>query len=125
QRICGLAPWRDSLIVATSAKGPMERDPSLTFLTDEVHEQYGRLWRYTLPGHLSAPIRYVPRPTRIRCELRPDRLRVLQDGALRGEATFDPKLLEGLKPAAITWGQGLHGPTTCRLTRKDVSPALD
>jgi hypothetical protein len=124
QRICGLAPWRDSLMVATSAKGPMERDPNLAFLTDEVYAQYGRIWRYTLPGHLSAPVRYTPAATRLTCELLPDRLRVLQDGTLRGEATLDPRLLEGLKPAAITWGRGLYGATTCRLQEREVTPPL-
>jgi len=124
QRICGLATWRDSLMVATSAKGPMDRDANLPFLTDEVFEQYGRVWRYRLPGHLSAPLRYVEGPTRVRCELWPDRLRVLQDGVLRGEAPFDPQLLKGLKPATITWGRGLYGPTTCRLAKPRVTPPL-
>jgi hypothetical protein len=124
QRICGLAPWGDSMMVATSAKGPMERDPNLTFLTDEVYAQYGRVWRYTLPGHLSAPLRYTAGPTQITCEVLRDRLRVLQDGQVRGEAALDPPLPADLRPASITWGRGLYGATSCRLERREITPGL-
>jgi hypothetical protein len=124
QRVCGLAPWRDSLMVATSAKGPQDRDPRLAFLTDEVYEQYGRVWQYTLPGHLSAPLEYRPGATTVTCVLHRDRLQVLQDGVVRGEVAIDPALLADLKPARITWGRGLYGRTTCELTERKVTPTL-
>lgn len=125
QRICGLAPWRDSLMIATSAKGPMERDRQLPFLTDEVYEQYGRIWRYTLPGHLSAPIQYKPAPTRLTCRLERQRLVILQDGKICGEAPIEPSLVATLKPPArIIWGRGLYGPISCQLTGCSVSPKL-
>ncbi|GAH49893.1 unnamed protein product, partial [marine sediment metagenome] len=88
QRICGLAPWHDSLMVATSAKSPIERDPRMPFLTDEVYEEYGRIWRYTLPGHLSAPIAYKSGGTELQCVLKRDRLQVLQDGKLVSETAM-------------------------------------
>ncbi len=124
QRVCGLAPWRDSLMVATSAKGPMPRDTRMPFLTDEVYEQYGRVWRYTLPGHLSAPLRYTEGPTEITCRVERDRLVILQDGVVRGETAIEPSLLADLQPAGITWGRGLYGRTPCKLTGREATPKL-
>ncbi len=124
QRVCGLAPWQDSLMIATSAKGPMERDPRLPFLTDEVYEQYGRIWRYALTGHLSATLKSEQRPTEVTCRLERNRLVVLQDGVVRGETSIEPSLLADLRPARITWGRGLFGRTPCRLTGRQVTPEL-
>lgn len=124
QRICGLAPWHDSLMIATSAKGPMERNPSLSFLTDEVFAQYGRIWRYTLPGALAAPVQWTAEPTEIRCTLLRDRLLIEQDGKVIGETRFDPKLLADLVPAKITWAHGLFGRFSGHLRVKQTTPRL-
>lgn len=124
QRVWGLAPWRDSMMVATSAKGPMERDPRLSFLTDEVYAEYGRVWRYTLPGNLAAPLQYRDRPTRIECVVERDRLVVRQDGEVRGEVALDRKLTAGLEPASVTWGRGIFGRTACRLEGRETKPAM-
>jgi len=116
QRICGLAPWHDALMIATSAKGPMPQPRQLAFITDEVYSEYGRIWQYRLPGHLNAPVIYRKAGTQIRCVLRPDRLQVLQDGKLLAETTIDPEWIANLRPSAITWSNGLYGRSTCRLS---------
>lgn len=119
QRICGLAPWRDSLMIATSAKGPMSQDRSLQFLTDAVYEEYGRVWRYHLPGHLTAPLSYKPGRTKVQCVLQRDRLQVWQDDQLIAESSIDPRLVVDLKSTKIVWGKGLHGQAACKLTETE------
>ncbi|NSW56230.1 MAG: hypothetical protein HPY44_09460 [Armatimonadetes bacterium] len=123
-RICSMTPWRDSLMVATSAKGPSRRDPNLAFLTDDVYAEYGRVWRCTRPGHLSARVSWKPGPTVLQCVLLRDRLRVLQDGEIIGEALIDPALLEQLQPASIAWATGLYGDFGALLVDRVAWPPL-
>ncbi len=118
QRVCGLAPWRGALMIATSAKGPMAHDRQLSFLTDEVYAEYGRVWQYHLPGHLSVPVEYRKNATRIQCLLHRDRLEVLQDGKLIGTTAIEPGLLSDLRPASITWADGMYGRSACKLSEK-------
>ncbi|MEQ1828464.1 MAG: hypothetical protein ABL921_21055 [Pirellula sp.] len=119
QRICGLAPWRNSLMIATSAKGPMPHNRSLPFLTDAVYAEYGRVWRYHLPGHLTAPLSYKPGRTKVQCLLQLDRLQVWQDDKLVAESIIDAGLLADLKPTKIVWGEGLFGRASCKLIEKE------
>lgn len=121
-RVCSLGLWQGSLIAATSAKGPMRRDARFKFITDDVYEEYGRVWKHTLPGHLSAPVVYKTGGTELQCVLHRDKLVVLQDGVVRGEVALDPALVADLKPAKVTWGRGLYGRTALKLTNRKTTP---
>lgn len=110
QRLTTMAPWRDSLMLATSAKGMWQRDPACAFLTDAVAAQYGRMFRFRVPGVLSAPVAWKDRPTQFCCTLQQDRLQIEQDGKLLAETEVPTELVKNLKPTTITWGQGVFGP---------------
>ncbi|NLC58358.1 MAG: hypothetical protein GX774_16110 [Armatimonadetes bacterium] len=110
QRVTGMIPREDGLILATSAKGPWQRDARLGFLTDEVYAQYGAVHRLRLPGNLAVTIRRTDGPTRLRFVLERNRMAVFQDGRLLGETALDPKLTAGLPKGHISWGQGIFGP---------------
>lgn len=124
QRLTSMAAWQDSLLLGTSSKGVQTRDTKLSFLTDEVFAEYGRLVRYTLPGNLAAPIKPAAGPTELRCVLTADRLRLEQDGKLLAETSLPPGLVADLKPAKITWGRGLYGRLAGKLSGREVTPRL-
>jgi hypothetical protein len=113
QRLTSMAPWRDSLMLATSAKGTYQHDPAYAFLTDDLCAQYGRVYRFHVPGVLSVPVAWKDQPTQLCCTLEMHHLRIEQDGKLLAEASVPAELVKQLKPASITWGRGLFGPCTC------------
>jgi hypothetical protein len=116
QRIASLVPVGRSLMVSTSNKGGSKRVPEFTFMDRTVLEQYGRVSRLTLPGHLTAPIHWTDKPIELRFEIHSDSLRITQDGHELASSPVPPSLTEGLRTAKVTWGKGAFGPATTRLT---------
>src|SRR5262245_29209255 len=80
QRIASIVTVGDSLYVSTSSKGTPAYDPKFTFLSDGKWKEYGMVYRYRLPGHLSAPLKWKEGPTRLEFIVEKNRLRILQDG---------------------------------------------
>jgi len=110
QRVTSMVPLGTDLMVSTSAKGHLPRDPRLAFLTDEVWEQYGRVIRLHMPGNLAVTMRWKGQPTQLEFIVERDRMIVLQDGVELGTAPLEPTLAGQLRDVRITWGRGVFGP---------------
>jgi hypothetical protein len=121
QRVTGLVPRGDSLLVSTSSKGTYAWDDRYTFLTDEKRREYGAVLRLRMPGNLAAQIEWRDRPIRLTFQVGPGSLAILQDGkelaatALEGDFTVD---FSGVN---VSWGRGVFGPLRGELKNRGFS----
>lgn len=125
QRVTGMVPVGDSLMLTTSAKGNHRWDPKYDFLSATGRLEYGAIHQWTLPGTLAVPIHWKDGATRLEFLLFRERLAVRQDGRPLMEAALDPAFSREVKPARVAWGQGVFGPLQGRLVRtrtRGVSP---
>lgn len=109
QRATSLAVAGDTLYIGTSNKGGTARPDDYTFIDDAMLDEYGRVHRLRLPGHLSTQVRWVDGPTTFRFIVGERSMRILQDGRELGTAELDPALAAGVRGARVTWGRGLFG----------------
>jgi hypothetical protein len=115
QRVTSMVPWRESLYVSTSSKGGNEYDAKFTFLDGDRWKEYGKVYRLTLPGQLSAQVRWSESPTTIRCVLTDDSMTIYQDGRRSASRDVAPRKLLAAQPARIAWGRGIYGPLIGKL----------
>lgn len=121
QRVTSLVPFRNSLFVGTSSKGGAEYDPKFTFLADGKWQDYGKVFRMTLPGQLSAPVEWKEGPTTFQFTLTRERMTIGQDGVEKGSiAVRANEILSG--PAdRLVWGRGVYGPLQGKLVANHAS----
>ncbi|MDP6778600.1 MAG: hypothetical protein QGI83_17740 [Candidatus Latescibacteria bacterium] len=109
QRVTSLVPYREALYVGTSSKGGSPYEPKFQFLADGRWEDYGAIYRYTVPGHLSVYTEWCDGPTAFDFVLTGDRMTVSQDGKEIGSADLPPGLAEQIAAADVAWGSGVYG----------------
>ncbi|NLY02659.1 MAG: hypothetical protein GXY83_41925 [Rhodopirellula sp.] len=109
QRATSLAVADGALYVGTSNKGGSPRPVDYTFIDDAALEEYGRVWRLRLPGHLSAQVRWVNGPTTFEFVVTAGEMRLLQDGLVLDSTVLDATLASGVRGAKFTLGEGLFG----------------
>lgn len=109
QRVTSMVPFGKSLYVSTSSKGGPEFDPKFEFLADGKWQDYGRVFRLTLPGQLSVAVDWRDGPTTFRCTLTGSQMTIRQDGAVKATLAVDADGLLGAQPSRITWGRGVYG----------------
>jgi hypothetical protein len=116
QRVTGLCPHGAGLVITTSSKGSGPWDPKFAFLSERQRADYGAIYLATVPGALAVAAEWKPGPTRFEVKLSGGTLSVSQDGAPLGSMTVPEHLLSALRPAKLTWGQGMFGPLAGKLT---------
>lgn len=116
QRVTSLVAMGESLYISTSAYGPWPRDTRFDFLTDQVWEEYGRVYRLTVPGVISAPIRWKNGPTTLTFTVADGRIAMEQDEELLIEAA-SPTVRDDWR---ITWADGIFGLLGGRLTASNA-----
>lgn len=114
QRVTGLVTSGPDLFVSTSAKWPCEWDAKrFPFLAPDRWQAYGTVYRLTMPGQLSAPIRWTDGPTTIKFMIRGTTMSIAQDGKQLATTTLTGPLAErvGTRSAfeKVTWGDGIYG----------------
>jgi hypothetical protein len=125
QRVTAMAPTGTDLLLSTSTKSPFVRDERLTFVTDEVFEAFGQVYRLNLPGNLSVSINPTAGPTKLRLVVLSNRMEIHQDGQLIAEAPISAQLLKNLHPDTISWRYGVFGPFRGSLTGRSVQPKVE
>ncbi len=114
QRVTGLVPIGDSLMVSTSAKWPFKWAPKFDFVAGEKWKEYGSVYRLRSHGSLSAPVRWTDGPTKLQFVLRDRRMTISQDGNPLAETEVGERLAAKLAAASalgdVTWGKGVFGP---------------
>lgn len=120
QRVTGLVPMGTSLFVSTSAKGPWPANQRPPFLTDDAYAEYGKVYRITVPGVISAPIEWKNGPTTLKFTINKNRMTMEQDGKLLAEcaAPADARAFSD----RMVWSKGLFGAMTGTLKNKTTSP---
>lgn len=126
QRVTSLIPSGSDLYISTSAKAPYEWAPAkFPFLLPDKWKSYGKVYRATMPGHLSAPTRWTDGPTTFEFRIRRGQMAVLQDGELLATTPLTETLatrvekIDRLKD--VIWGSGTYGPNRCASLKGAIS----
>jgi len=114
QRLTSLLPYGDSLLAATSTKGPMKDEQRPAFISDEVLAQYGAVTRLRTPGCVSAPVNWQGDTVELQFTITRQEMLIQQAGKPLARAPLAPELADLLQSAGglaeVTWGAGVYGP---------------
>ena len=114
QRVTSLIPSGPDLFVSTSSKGVDKWEPKkFPFLAPKKWKSYGKIYRVTMPGHLSAPTKWTDGPTTIEFIVRGSEMVIQQDGKHLATTTLTGSLAEQLgkvkRLTNVKWGNGIYG----------------
>ena len=118
QRITGMVPMGDGLMLSTSSKGTGEWKAEYKFLTEAQRREYGAVIQLKMPGNLAAKIRWTGRPIELEFRVENKRMTLLQDGRKLASAPAPGMIAERLRGLKVRWGQGAYGPVNGRLLKK-------
>ncbi len=121
QRITGMLPHGDSLLLSTSSKGTYRWEGRYDFLTDSERREYGAVLRLKMPGNLATQIEWKDRPIQLEFVATPGQLAILQDGKELATAKLDSDVTVDFSSVNVTWGQGVFGPLRGKLLTQDCS----
>ncbi len=109
QRNTGMATIGDSLMASASAKWtwPIEMKPE--FLTEQQWSDYGRITKLTVPGCLTAPLKWMGKPAQVSLTVTSDTMVIAQDGEKLGELAITAEMAERVRGAEATVGNGVFG----------------
>lgn len=128
QRVTSMVSNGPDLFVATSAKAPYEWQPGkYPFLEPEKWKAYGKVYRATMPGHLSASATWTDGPTRLNFVIRGTEVALEQDGKQLATTTLTGRLAKlitnpkSLKFQHVSWGDGIYG----KFDGESISGSID
>lgn len=101
QRVTSLIPNGGELFVSTSSKGVYEWMPEkYPFLGPDKWKAYGKVYRVTMPGHLSASTKWTDGPTTLEFRISRTAMSISQDDRELARADLSGRLAERLSKAA-------------------------
>jgi len=112
QRVTGMVPFGDSLMLSTSSKGTSRWYDKYDFLTEGQRREYGAVLQLKMPGNLAAQIEWKDRPSRFEFILTRDKMIIRQDGQQLASTPLqltDQGEKNALEHIHTTWGQGVFG----------------
>jgi len=121
QRITGMAPLGESLMLSTSSKGTYRWYSKYTFLSEKQRREYGAVLRLTMPGNLAAQIQWKDRPIELDFRIDSDRLEVRQDGKLLASSRVTAGMAKHYATLTMNWGKGVFGRLNGKLLKKSSS----
>src|SRR5690606_9393766 len=97
-----------------SSRNFKTRSQKYPFLAPDRWRSYGRVYRATMPGHLSAPAAWTDGPTTLEILIRDGQMSIRQDAVVLGTSQLSESL-DGLTRQAgslaeMKWGSGIYGP---------------
>jgi hypothetical protein len=111
QRLTSLAPLHNDLFITTSSKdGSRATGEPMGFLSESQRDEYGTVYRMTMPGNLAAVMTWKDQPTTLRFVADGNRMAVYQDGTLIAENATDVLAPIDLSNVTVTSGAGVFGP---------------
>ena len=115
QRVTSLVANGPNLFIATSAKSPFKWDEKqFPFLAPDKWKSYGKVYRMTMPGHVSTPTKWTEGPTTFEFVLKGSGVTVIQDGKSLDTTKLTGSLAQQLGKIKsfknIKWGKGIYGP---------------
>ena len=126
QRVTSLVPSGADLFITTSAKSPYEWKPDkYSFLTPDKWKSYGKVYRATMPGHLSASTKWTEGPTSLEFLIGDGKMSIRQDNVVLATSPLTGRLAARIGKAGslkdIKWGSGIYGPHRCVSIRGVIS----
>ncbi len=118
QRVTGMVPLGDSLMLSTSSKGTYRWFDKYDFLTDSQRREYGAVIRLSMPGNLAAQIKWKEQPTKLEFVIENHRLVINQDNQELASTEFTSKTASRIKNSTIHWGNGVFGKLNGKLLRQ-------
>jgi len=110
QRVTSLITHGSDLFVATSAKSPAEWYPEKApWLAPEKWKSYGKVYRLTVPGHVSAIAKWTAGATTFEFIFDKGRMVIEQDGSEIGAAEVPQEWWTSLQSLDVVIGDGLYG----------------
>jgi hypothetical protein len=109
QRITGMVPRGDTLMLSTSSKGTYEWFDKYDSLTEEQRREYGAVLELKMPGNLAAQIKWKDRPTKLEFVVQRNRLVIRQDGQELAAAALRLPEIKTLSELNVNWGEGPFG----------------
>jgi len=118
QRVTSLVPSGSNLFIATSAKSPYEWKPDkYPFLTPDKWKSYGKIYRATMPGHLSASTKWTEGPTKLEFVIGDGKMSIRQDSVVLATTRLTGSMVERIGNVGslkgVKWGSGIYGPQGC------------
>ena len=126
QRVTSLVPSGAELFISTSAKAPYKwNSEKYAFLTPDKWKSYGKVYRATMPGHLSASTKWTDGPTKLEFLIGDGKMSIRQDGVVLATSRLTGPLAERTGKAGslkdVKWGSGLYGQQGCVSLRRVIS----
>ncbi|MBP85949.1 MAG: hypothetical protein CMJ64_04400 [Planctomycetaceae bacterium] len=109
QRITGMIPLGDSLMISTSSKGTYEWKDKYDFLTDPQRREYGAVVQMRMPGNLAAQIQWKDGPTKLEFVVKADRVSIRQDGKELAATMLSDVDVASFHDSKTTWREGVFG----------------
>lgn len=121
QRVTGLLPFGRDLMITTSSKSGTPWEPRFAFLAPDKHNDYGAVYRATVPGHLTVSAQWTAGPTRLKFALEGAALKIYQDGNLLGTLPLDGERAARLAASRVAFGFGVYGPLRAKMAERRAS----
>jgi hypothetical protein len=121
QRVTGMVPHGNSLMLSTSSKGTYAWSDKYDFLTESQRREYGAVIQLTMPGNLAAQIKWKNRPIRLEFVIERTRLMIRQDGQELASTKFQSGDIDRVPQWTIKWGQGVFGQLNGKMISKSHS----
>ncbi|QDU11678.1 hypothetical protein [Gimesia aquarii] len=118
QRVTGMVPLGNALMLSTSTKGTYQWFDKYKFLTDAQRREYGSVVELQMPGNLATQIKWKNRPIQLEFVVEKNRLIIRQDGKKFAQTEFKVNNLNFFHETSINWGQGVFGDLNGKLKSK-------
>lgn len=117
QRVTGMIPLQDRLMLSTSSKGTGPWRPQYQFLDEPQRREYGAVLDLHMPGNLATQIKWQDRPIQLEFLVQGKQMIIRQDGQTLATANVPARQDADDKGWSVHWGTGVFGPVNARLTR--------
>ncbi len=121
QRVTGMVPIDNVLMLSTSSKGTYEWFDKYDFLSETQRREYGSVIQLQMPGNLAAQMKWKNRAIKLEFVVEENRILIRQDGETIAQTEFQIGNLQSLQQPTVSWGQGVYGKLNGAMNSKKVT----
>ncbi len=120
QRITGMVPLGQDLVLSTSSKGTGVWKESYTFLTDRERREYGAVLTLNRPGNIAGQVKWTGKPIRFDLDVTASTIAISQDGKQIASGNHDLPLGQLNGKLTLRPGQGANGRLSGRVLSSEL-----
>ncbi len=120
QRVTGMVPLGNSLMLSTSSKGTYQWFDKYDFLTEPQRKEYGAVIQMEMPGNLAAQIKWKDRAVKLDFVIEKDQILIRQEGEVLAKANYQSDDSEAFQNATVKWGDGVFGKLNGKIISKQI-----